>query len=74
MPDERWGETVHAVIVGRPGLDTGDLHDWARTRLAGFKCPASVTLTTGLPRNATGKMLRSVLREPHWAGQKRRVS
>jgi acyl-CoA synthetase (AMP-forming)/AMP-acid ligase II len=48
----------------RPGAD----------RLAGFKCPASVTVAGELPRNATGKVLRSVLREPHWAGQDRRVS
>jgi acyl-CoA synthetase (AMP-forming)/AMP-acid ligase II len=74
IPDPRWGETVHAVVVGRPGLDTGELLGWARGRLAGFKCPASVTVTSGLPRNATGKVLRSVLREPHWAGHDRRVS
>jgi acyl-CoA synthetase (AMP-forming)/AMP-acid ligase II len=65
---------VHAVVVGRPGLDTGELIVWARGRLAGFKCPTSVTTAAELPRNATGKVLRSVLREPHWAGHDRRVS
>jgi acyl-CoA synthetase (AMP-forming)/AMP-acid ligase II len=74
IPDPRWGETVHAVVVGRPGLDTGELLGWARGRLAGFKCPTSVTVAGELPRNATGKVLRSVLREPHWAGHDRRVS
>ena len=74
IPDPRWGETVHAVVVGRPGLDTGELIVWARGRLAGFKCPTSVTTAAELPRNATGKVLRSVLREPHWAGHDRRVS
>ena len=74
IPDPRWGETVHAVVVARPGLDTGELLGWARGRLAGFKCPASVTVAGELPRNATGKVLRSVLREPHWAGYDRRVS
>jgi acyl-CoA synthetase (AMP-forming)/AMP-acid ligase II len=74
IPDPRWGETVHAVVVGRPGLDTGELLGWARGRLAGFKCPTSVTIAGELPRNATGKVLRSVLREPHWAGHDRRVS
>ena len=74
IPDLRWGETVHAVVVGRPGLDTGELLGWARVRLAGFKCPTSVTVAGELPRNATGKVLRSVLREPHWAGHDRRVS
>jgi acyl-CoA synthetase (AMP-forming)/AMP-acid ligase II len=74
IPDPRWGETVHAVVVARPGLETGQLLGWARGRLAGFKCPASVTVAGELPRNATGKVLRSVLREPHWAGHDRRVS
>jgi long-chain acyl-CoA synthetase len=79
IPDERWGETVHAVVVARPGLDPASLDPagltaWARERLAGFKCPTGVTVTGQLPRNATGKVLKSVLREPHWAGQDRRVS
>jgi acyl-CoA synthetase (AMP-forming)/AMP-acid ligase II len=74
IPDPRWGETVHAVVVARPGLESGELLGWARGRLAGFKCPASVTVAGELPRNATGKVLRSVLREPHWAGHDRRVS
>jgi acyl-CoA synthetase (AMP-forming)/AMP-acid ligase II len=74
IPDPRWGEAVHAVVVGRSGLDTAELIAWARGWLAGFKCPTSVTVAAGLPRNATGKVLRSVLREPHWAGHDRRVS
>ena len=74
IPDPRWGETVHAVVVGRPGLDTGELLGWARGRLAGFKCPTSVAVAGELPRNATGKVLRSALREPHWAGHDRQVS
>ena len=74
IPDPRWGETVRAVVVARPGLDPAELLDWARGRLAGFKCPTSVTVAGALPRNATGKVLRSALREPHWAGHDRRVS
>jgi len=74
IPDPRWGETVHAVVVGRPGLDTGELIVWARGRLAGFKCPTSVTTAAELPRNATGKVLRAALREPFWAGRDRNVS
>jgi long-chain acyl-CoA synthetase len=94
IPDDRWGETVHAVVVAAPGLDatdpgtrdpgtgeldageldTGELIAWARGRLAGFKCPTGVTVISQLPRNATGKVLRSALREPFWAGRDRRVS
>ena len=74
IPDDRWGETLHAVVVAAPGFDTAKLLSWARERLAGFKCPASVTLVPELPRNATGKLLRAALREPFWAGRERRVS
>jgi long-chain acyl-CoA synthetase len=74
VPDDRWGETVHAVVVAGPGLDTTELIGWARGRLAGFKCPTGVTVVPHLPRNATGKVLRSALREPFWAGRDRRVS
>jgi acyl-CoA synthetase (AMP-forming)/AMP-acid ligase II len=73
IPHSKWGETVHAVVVA-PGLDPAELLGWARERLAGFKCPTGVTLADQLPRNATGKVLKSVLREPHWAGLDRQVS
>jgi long-chain acyl-CoA synthetase len=74
IPDDTWGETVHAVVVAAPGFDSGDLLSWARERLAGFKCPTGVTVVPELPRNATGKVTRAALREPYWAGRDRRVS
>jgi long-chain acyl-CoA synthetase len=74
IPDDTWGETVHAVVVAAPGFDTGELLGWARARLAGFKCPTGVTVVQELPRNATGKVTRAALREPYWAGRDRRVS
>ena len=86
IPHERWGETVHAVVVltpgkvarangdAEPGFDAGELVTWARDRLAGFKCPTSVTVVSELPRNATGKVLRAALRQPFWAGRDRLVS
>ena len=74
IPDDRWGETVHAVVVAGPGFDTAGLVGWARERLAGFKCPTGVTVVSELPRNATGKVLRARLREPFWAGRDRFVS
>ncbi|HEY2268113.1 MAG TPA: AMP-binding protein [Streptosporangiaceae bacterium] len=79
IPDERWGETVHAVVVPAPGdaaaeIDVAELVSWARERLAGFKCPTGVTVVPELPRNATGKVLRAALREPFWAGRDRLVS
>ena len=74
IPDDRWGETVHAVVVAAPGFAPDDLISWARERLAGFKCPTGITVVAELPRNATGKVLRAVLREPFWAGRDRLVS
>jgi long-chain acyl-CoA synthetase len=80
IPDERWGETVHAVVVFNPGagpatgFDPADLVAWSRGQLAGFKCPTGVTVVSELPRNATGKVLRAALREPFWAGRDRLVS
>jgi long-chain acyl-CoA synthetase len=79
IPDDKWGETVHAVLVAAPGIDAdgldgSELLRWARERLAGFKCPTSVTVLPELPRNATGKVGRATLRAPFWAGRDRRVS
>ncbi len=74
IPDDRWGETVHAVVVAADGFDRAALAAWARERLAGFKCPTGITVVPELPRNATGKVLRAALREPFWAGRDRRVS
>jgi acyl-CoA synthetase (AMP-forming)/AMP-acid ligase II len=86
IPDERWGETVHAVVVlaagntaranggAEPGFDAAALVSWARERLAGLKCPTGVTVVPELPRNATGKVLRAALRQPFWAGRDRMVS
>jgi len=79
IPDDRWGETVHAVVVPRTGPYTGDqftgeLIGYARERLAGFKCPTGVTLVPSLPRSTTGKLQRASLRAPFWVGRDRRVS
>jgi long-chain acyl-CoA synthetase len=79
IPDDWWGETVHAVVVAKTGPYTGDqfegeLIGFARERLARFKCPTGVTLVPALPRNANGKVLRASLRDPFWAGRDRRVS
>jgi acyl-CoA synthetase (AMP-forming)/AMP-acid ligase II len=68
VPDERWGETVKAIVVRRPGSDLTEdgLLTWATGRIAGFKRPRSVDFADELPRNPTGKLLKRVLREPYW--------
>ena len=68
VPSDRWGETVKAVVVVRPGasLDPAELIAWTRDRLAHYKCPTSAEIVTELPRNATGKVLKHQLRAPYW--------
>ena len=75
VPDERWGETVKAFIVLKPGatLDHESILRFARARIAGYKLPKSIDVVTELPRNASGKLLRRVLREPFWRAHARRV-
>lgn len=76
VPDDRWGETVKAIVVRRPGaaLDEATLVDWSRDRLAGFKRPRSVDFVDAIPRNPSGKILKRRLREPYWAGRERQVN
>jgi long-chain acyl-CoA synthetase len=76
VPDERWGETVKAVVVAAPGAtaDPDELIAYCRERLAHFKCPTSVDVVAALPRNPSGKVLKRELREPYWAGRERRVN
>jgi long-chain acyl-CoA synthetase len=76
VPDDRWGEAVHAVVVRVEGADptAESLIAFARERLAGFKCPKAVTFADLLPRNPSGKILKRELREPFWAGRQRRIN
>jgi acyl-CoA synthetase (AMP-forming)/AMP-acid ligase II len=64
VPDERWGEQVTAWVVLRGGweFDEAALIAYARTMLAGYKCPKRVFRTAALPRNHLGKILRGQLR------------
>jgi acyl-CoA synthetase (AMP-forming)/AMP-acid ligase II len=68
VPDERWGETVKAVVVAREGstIDSDALLEWCKERMAGFKRPRSVDVIDALPRNASGKILKKDLRKPYW--------
>ncbi len=76
VPDDRWGETVKAIVVPQQGavLTDQDLIEWSRDRLAGFKRPRSVDFVEAIPRNPSGKILKRQLREPYWAGRERQVN
>jgi len=65
LPDEKWGETPHAFVVLREGetADAAELIAFARERLAHFKAPRGVTFVTELPKTATGKIQKFVLRK-----------
>ena len=75
VPDPHWGETVTAVVVPRDGahLTLDDVQAHCRARLGGYKIPRRLEVVDALPRNASGKVLKNVLREPFWQGQDRRV-
>jgi acyl-CoA synthetase (AMP-forming)/AMP-acid ligase II len=76
VPDERWGETVKALVVVRPGatLTESELIEFCRSGLAHFKCPKTVEMRDDLPRTATGKLQKFKLRAPYWKGHERGVS
>jgi acyl-CoA synthetase (AMP-forming)/AMP-acid ligase II len=76
VPDERWGETVKAVVVLRAGgrATEDDVIEFCRGRLGGFERPRSVDFVDTLPRNPSGKVLKRLLREKYWAGHARRVA
>jgi acyl-CoA synthetase (AMP-forming)/AMP-acid ligase II len=76
VPDEKWGETIKALVVVRPGETTSeiDLITHCRDRLAHFKAPTSIEFRDVLDRTATGKLQKYKLRQPYWAGREKSVN
>jgi long-chain acyl-CoA synthetase len=76
VPHEKWGETAKAMVVRKPDVEVTeqDIIDYARERLARFKCPTSVDWIDALPRNPSGKILKKDLRAPYWEGRSRNVN
>ena len=76
VPDEKWGETVKALVVLRAETSATEreLIDHCRARLAHYKCPTSVEIRSELARTATGKLQKFKLREPYWQGRTRQVN
>lgn len=73
VPDERWGETIKALVVLSPGstVTEDELIRHCKERLAGFKAPTSVEFRDELARTATGKLQKYKLRAPYWEGRGR---
>jgi fatty-acyl-CoA synthase len=76
VPDEKWGETVKALVVLRQGqsADEAELIEHCRGRLAHFKCPTSIEIRDALARTATGKLQKFKLRQPYWEGRDKLVN
>ncbi|UEP25808.1 class I adenylate-forming enzyme family protein [Burkholderia ambifaria] len=76
VPDDKWGESVKAIVVLKPGraTRTEDLVAHCRARLADYKLPRSVDFVADLPKNASGKVARKLVREQYWNGAARRVN
>ena len=74
VPDDRWGEVPKAFVVPRAGATVGsdDLIQFTRDRIARFKAPKYVEFTE-LPKTATGKIQKYVLREKEWEGHESRI-
>jgi fatty-acyl-CoA synthase len=79
VPDEKWGETIKALVVLKPDHEAGEamaaeLITHCKAHAAGFKAPTSVEFRSELARTATGKLQKFRLREPYWQGRNRLVN
>ena len=76
IPDARWGERVHAVVIRQPGQHATDqeLREFCRGHLAGYKLPRSVAFADALPMSGAGKILKRELRSTYWDATDRNVS
>jgi len=76
VPDEKWGETVKALVVLAPGAQASEseLIEHCRAGLAHYKCPTTIEFRDELARTATGKLQKYKLRAPYWEGRDRQVN
>jgi long-chain acyl-CoA synthetase len=76
IPNERWGELVHAFVVTKPGHEVSgrELAEFVRDKIAAFKVPRRFDFIDYIPRNATGKILHRQLREEFWRDRDRAIN
>ena len=76
VPDDTWGESVKAVVALWPGrqASAAELIGHCRARIADYKSPRTVDFVAELPKNASGKLARKLVREQYWLGASRRVN
>jgi fatty-acyl-CoA synthase/long-chain acyl-CoA synthetase len=75
VPDDDWGERVHAALQLQPGAALGaeEVIAFCRQHMAGYKVPREVSFHDALPRDAAGKLIKRQLRDPYWAGRAARI-
>ncbi len=75
IPDEKWGEAVHAAIQLRHPVAADELITFCRDKIAGYKVPKGIDFwDEPLPISGPGKILKRELRKPYWEGRKRQIS
>lgn len=76
VPSEQWGESPMALILPAPGCEptAEDITEFCANRIASFKIPKAVEIVAEIPRNPSGKILKSELRKPYWQGLERAVN
>ncbi len=74
VPDEKWGETVKALVVTEGSISEQQLIEFCRSKLAHYKCPTTIEFRDELARTATGKLQKYKLRAPYWKGHKKQVN
>ena len=67
IPDDKWGEAVHAIVVA-DNIGETEIISHAKARLGGVKAPKSVAFVRAIPRTAAGKMDKKALRAAYWTG------
>ena len=74
VPDEKWGETVKALVVTEGSISEQELIEFCRSKLAHYKCPTTIEFRDELARTATGKLQKYKLRAPYWEGHEKQVN
>ena len=77
IPDDIWGEAVHAIVVPHEGQEVSEqeIISHARQTIAGYKVPKSVELRAEpLPLSGAMKVLKRELRKPYWEGKERGIN
>jgi acyl-CoA synthetase (AMP-forming)/AMP-acid ligase II len=75
IPDEKWGEAVHACVVLKPGVAATDeeLITFCKGHIARYKAPKFVEFLPSLPKTGSGKIEKKKLRDRHWADRDSKI-